>query len=753
MIETAIAYLRAGLCVLPAILVEKRPALSAWKQYQSRLPTERQINTWFAEGASLCILTGAVSGNLEMIDFDFEGEVFAPWAERVEAEAPGLLDRLIVERSQSGGRHAVYRCETAIPGNLKLAQRIVEVRDDQDLVICGKSYRPRRVGDRYEVTCTLIETRGQGGLFLCHPTPGYVLERGSLENLPVLTEAERKILIEAAWSLNEAAQVAEPTAGPSEMFGRPGDEFNERGDVRALLVKHGWQPVGGGENERWRRPGKDQGWSATLKNRVFYVFSSSAAPFEPNRPYSPFAVYALLEHHGDFTQAASALHDTGFGDEPPEDQGGVDISALVAKLVVQPGDHGPAVPDPGPIPAHLFAVPGFVRQVMDFTLSSAPYPNVGLAFCGAMALQSFLAGRKVCTPGDLRPNLYLLALASSGTGKDFPRKVNSRVLFEVGMVGALGDKFASGEGIQDALVRSNAMLFQNDEMDGVLRQINLDRENRRESIPNILLTLYTSANDVYPIRVKAGQKETIHIDQPHLTLFGTATPQYFYEALCQRMLTNGFFARMIIVDVGKRGAGQSPGSARHLPQSILETAHWWAEFKPGPGNLQDAHPEPKIVPLAPEAAAAVQHLQKLTEAEYERAEEAKDEVARTAWSRTCENATKLALIYACSENHENPVIGLPAIEWATEFAMHQTRRQLYLAASYVAENPFHAECLKFLRRLKESGGQAARRQLMRAMHCKAVDFDQIVTTLLQQGEIAQVEIPTKTRPAQGYRLT
>lgn len=409
--------------------------------------------------------------------------------------------------------------------------------------------------------------------------------------------------------------------------------------------------------------------------------------------------------------------------------------------------------DPGPLPEELLHVPGFISEVMDFTMTNAPYPNVGLAFCGAMALQSFLAGRKVCTPGDLRPNLYLLALASSGTGKDFPRKVNSRVLYEVGLVGAIGDKFASGEGIQDALVRNNAMLFQNDEMDGVLRQINLDRENRRESIPNILLTLYTSANDVYPIRVKAGQKETIHIDQPHLTLFGTATPQYFYESLCQRMLTNGFFARMIVIDVGRRGAGQTPGSARALSDSIVETARWWAEYKPTPGNLQDAHPEPRVVPFTPEASAAIAQLQRMTETEYDRAEEAKDEVARTAWSRTCENATKLALIYACSENHEEPVIGLPAVEWATTFAMHQTRRQLFLAATYVAENPFHAECLKLLRRLRESpDGQMQRQHLLRAMRCKAADFDQIVGTLVQQGDIAPVQIPTKTKPAQGYRL-
>ena len=48
-LDTATDYLHAGLCVLPAILAEKRPALAGWKQYQRRLPTERQVRTWFAD--------------------------------------------------------------------------------------------------------------------------------------------------------------------------------------------------------------------------------------------------------------------------------------------------------------------------------------------------------------------------------------------------------------------------------------------------------------------------------------------------------------------------------------------------------------------------------------------------------------------------------------------------------------------------------------------------------------------------------
>jgi len=370
-----------------------------------------------------------------------------------------------------------------------------------------------------------------------------------------------------------------------------------------------------------------------------------------------------------------------------------------------------------------------------------------------MALQSFLAGRKVATTGDLRTNIYLLALAGSGTGKEFPRKVNSQILFQIGESKSIGDKFASGEGIQDALVRSGRMLFQNDEMDGVLRQINLDRENSRESIPNILLTLYTSAGDVYPIRVKANQKEAIHVDQPHLTLFGTATPQYFYESLSRRMLTNGFFARLNIIDVGKRGKGQTPGSARDLPEEILETAKWWADFEPGSGNFMKFHPKPLRVPFTTEAETAITCLREQTEVEYDKADDAGDEVARAAWSRTCEHAKKLALIYAVSENHLEPNITLSAVQWASEFALHQTRRQLYLASVHVAENPFHKECLKFKQRLSEHSDHVmARRELMRSMTLKASDFDQVVQTLVQQEEIELVTIETKTKPASGYRL-
>jgi len=84
------------------------------------------------------------------------------------------------------------------------------------------------------------------------------------------------------------------------------------------------------------------------------------------------------------------------------------------------------------------------------------------------------------------------------------------------------------------------MLFQTDEIDGMLQSINKAKDARHEAIMGTLLTMYSSANSVFPMRRKAGKEAPGAIDQPCLVVFGTAIPNHYYEALSDRMLTNGF---------------------------------------------------------------------------------------------------------------------------------------------------------------------------------------------------------------------
>lgn len=309
--EKAKAYLMAGLSVLPANKAQKRPCLPQWNEFQTRLPTEEEVRRWFAESREAqCLVCGKVSGNLEVIDFDNHGKLYSKWKDAIPVD---LLARLVIEQTQSGGYHVAYRCQDEVCGNIKLAE-----------------------GNRDGKKTTLIETRGEGGLILCAPGDGYTLVQGDYTHLPVLTKEERETLLNAAWKMNEKPEqgMPEPTGCPDEHFeNRPGDDFNARGDVRAVLQKHGWMSLGiqPNGNEYWRRPGKTEGGnSATLKEGVFYVFSSNAAPFEPNRPYNAFTAYTLLEHNGDFGEATTELLKQGYG-KAADDNCGVDLSALLGE--------------------------------------------------------------------------------------------------------------------------------------------------------------------------------------------------------------------------------------------------------------------------------------------------------------------------------------------------------------------------------------------------------------------------------------
>jgi hypothetical protein len=420
-------------------------------------------------------------------------------------------------------------------------------------------------------------------------------------------------------------------------------------------------------------------------------------------------------------------------------------------------EEAPGGADPGPVPEELLRVPGFIDEVIRYTLATAPYPERTLAFCGALSLQALLAGRKVRDVADNRTNLYVLGLANSGAGKDHPRKVNQRVLLEAGLADCLGDAFASGEGIEDRLCLHPAVLFQTDEIDGLMAKINLGKDARHEGIMSVLLKMYTSAGSLYPMRVKAGREPGV-IDQPCLCVFGTAVPGHYYEALSLRMLTNGFFARMLVLEAGRRGRGQD-AAVRALPGPVVETARWWADFLPGGnrGNLAAWHPVPRFVEETAEAGAALRRFRERADDEYSLAEDRGDPVGMTLWARGSEKARRLALLYACSADHRDPAIATEAARWACAFVEHQTRRMLFMAAGHVSENDFDARCKKLvetLRRWQEVHGDLWMPywQLSRKHPWSEREHEEVRTALLNQRRLEYAETTTGGRPGRQYRL-
>jgi hypothetical protein len=417
-----------------------------------------------------------------------------------------------------------------------------------------------------------------------------------------------------------------------------------------------------------------------------------------------------------------------------------------------------AADDPGLTPVNLLRVPGFINEVIDFTLATAPYPEPALAFAAALPLQAFLASRTIMDSGTSRTPIYMVAAANSGAGKDWPRRIARRVLQEVGLGDSCGDTLASGEGLEDALFIKPSFLLLADEFHYLLAALKHGRDVRWQGIANVLLRLYTSAADIYDMRIRAGVDRK-SIDQPALTVAASAIPSRLYDSMSPEVLTNGLFARLIIIEAGPRGKGRTP-IRKDLPDLVKKAAAHWAAFKPaGAGNLQSEHPQPMVVGYSPSSETILADFQSDAERHYSAAEANGDDVGMAVWARAAEKARRLALNYACSVDYENPHLPAAGATWAADFVSHQTKRALFMAGQHVSETPFHAETQKMENALRDWAAKNPSkpmlpyqlRRRMRGMEPRL--FDDALKTLIEQGKVVTqtVEHSAKGgRPTTGY---
>jgi hypothetical protein len=284
-------YLSLGLSVIPC--KDKIPLFS-WKKYQTEFATQEEAANWSGQIACIC---GAISSGLVVLDFDTKnGDHFNPWMELLTLQAPEILSKIAIEKTPSGGYHVVFRTGYLIK-NVKLAWK------------AGNNQ-------------ATIETRGEGGYFVCAPSENYILQEGDFSNLIVLSNEETEILINTARSLNEnLEEKKEPEKNNNSQINNltgitPLDDYDAKNDVEAILLKHGWKALfSRGVNKYYQRPGKDgRGISASwnvIPNR-FYVFSTSTV-FKNESVYKASAVYSILENGGDFVKTAKEFYAQGYG--------------------------------------------------------------------------------------------------------------------------------------------------------------------------------------------------------------------------------------------------------------------------------------------------------------------------------------------------------------------------------------------------------------------------------------------------------
>jgi hypothetical protein len=328
LIDTALRWYDAGAQPVPlAVDGSKRPLISTWRGLQHERCTRDDVVLLFerVDSDGLGLVCGESSGQLEMLELEARAVgdgLPVKIVERLRSrDLAELWTRLVgnySEESPSGGVHLLFRVSdgAAMPDTVLAARPATA----EELAANPK-----------QLIKVLIETRGQGGFTVIAPSNGrshssgksWRLLTGSPTSIPTLTAAERDELYATLAEFDQRVRAGDEPTPPAGVAARdsdelrPGDDFNIRASWGDVLLGHSWavRSIRAGVTY-WAKPGKSgPGHSATTgrdEHDRLYVFST-ATGFEPGRPYTKFAAYALLEHGGDFGAAAAELRRRGYG--------------------------------------------------------------------------------------------------------------------------------------------------------------------------------------------------------------------------------------------------------------------------------------------------------------------------------------------------------------------------------------------------------------------------------------------------------
>ena len=740
--KTAQSYYKSGLVPLPCqITVDENKVkhdlkIQPWLKFQTEFPTLQEFNSFDFTKSHIAIATGLASGNLECIDFDMKGKYYTAWRDSVNDQNGNLFSKLVIEQTQSGGFHVFYRCR--------------EIEGNQVLAMINTEMEP----------VLAIETRGTKGLVFVAPSPNYRLIQNKFETMPIITPEERNILINTAKAFN---QVKKPEIVPAEIKKEHSiksnylDETNDvfgyakhNINVPELLTKNGWKVTGRqGDNAELCRPGKDKGISGHWNGVVFNNFSSSVTAFLPNsdgsgKGYSAFDVYQILEHDQRpdlsdtfaFKQAVNALED--LMPQPKE----IDVKDL-DKFLLDKSEKNKLMKNAifnkvEKEPEGLYDVPGFVKMFTEHTLANAPRPNKSLAFSGALLAQAMLVGRKVVDIHNTSPHLYVMNFAFTGHGKDAPRKMNFEMFEKLNMSHMIGRSIATPEGLEDKLSTDPAVLYQIDEVDGLINAASQKGNTTHRILFDLIKELFTSACSIFPKRTKArklddreNKMQNEVIKYPFVCLLGSTSEKNYYESMNYKMMTDGFFSRFIFIKANKRARFNAKAGQFEINPEVMEIAEYWKAFGGSEGEkLFQFENRLKI----DYTQGAKDKLDKIIDYEfnkYEKCEEIGDEIGCAIWSRYIEMTKKMAIIYACSDNYRNPLVNERALGWADKFMLHQISSTLKSAVKYIATTKEETVINRILNMLRESGsGIVFLSEIMKKMkELKANDIKMIIQTM------------------------
>ena len=312
---------------------------------------------------------------------------------------------------------------------------------------------------------------------------------------------------------------------------------------------------------------------------------------------------------------------------------------------------------------------GLLKDMMDNILENSYVKQESFALSASLATLATIVGRTMQFQG-IAPNLYVLNVAPSGSGKDAPQKKVKEFLVDANATKFIGTgSYTSDSGITDRLQLKPSVLDIVDEAGEELLKLNTSKTEYGSKMAAILAELYTSSTSTFLGRaLKDGNVG--RVDRPNLNILASTTPTGFAQGVNRASIEKGLLGRFFVF------IGEYSSNAQRIKKhtrggaKILNTIRHWANFKPPEsseeiGSVTQSYLNVESTEEAEDALNKVfNHLDDI------RVNTNANDILLPVIARLYQQMLKITLLHAVSRAYDNiPIVDAQDVEFAYHLVM------------------------------------------------------------------------------------
>lgn len=349
-------------------------------------------------------------------------------------------------------------------------------------------------------------------------------------------------------------------------------------------------------------------------------------------------------------------------------------NALELKLARDSNSNIPAVANSAASAPNPEAVselpPGLLGELASFIYSAAPRPVPEVALAAAIGLMAGITGRAYNISGT-GLNQYVLLLAMTGAGKEAAASGINKLMNTIKMqvptsTGFIGpSEISSGSALFKYLGHtSQSFISLLGEFGLRLEQLSSQKATGSEvSLRRMFLDLYNKSgfNDTLQASIYSKKEDSAgSVPSPSFSILGESTPERFYGALNEDMISEGLLPRFLLIEYKGNRPPSNEQHASIVPSfSLIEKlAALCAQCE----TVNHSNPRRVInVQQSPEAAKMLKDFDKYSDSKINSSNK---EVIRQLWNRAHLKVLKLSALIAVGENMLEPTIQANHMLWA-----------------------------------------------------------------------------------------